>query len=98
MLQKACVGVDIHDWWNFSWRLHSKTIPLDFVGILGERQGSVACPGMGNPPRVGESGEAHGIMRLCSYESSRTSSLLNFVLERYITCETTSLLLEQSPQ
>lgn len=92
-MQKACVGVDIDDWWNFLWRLHSNSTPLDFVGILGERQGSVACPGMGNPPRVGESGEAHGIMQLSSYESSRMCPLLNLVPERYIACEITSLLL-----
>lgn len=24
-------GVDIDDWWNFSWRLHSNNKPLDYV-------------------------------------------------------------------
>lgn len=97
-MQKACVGGDIDDWWNFLWRLHWNTIPLDFVGILGERPGSVAWPGMGNPPRVGESGEVHGIVQLCWCEPSRTSPLLSLVLDQYITCEITSLLLEQAPR
>lgn len=52
-------GLDIDDWWNFSWRLHSNNKPLDTLcgDSRPEARERSICSGMGDP----ESTAAWGI-------------------------------------